>query len=73
MSDMTPYPFCGSTDIDASFARGYKGGDMSKPMIAAGCMDCSCTGPDVVMPNNGPGYKESIAAWNKRAEPKGKA
>lgn len=64
---MLPCPFCGSDDIDASFSRGYKGGDYTKPLIAAGCMKCGAVGPDVLLDSPRPGYKESAEAWNRRA------
>ncbi len=70
--ELLPCPFCGGTNIDESFARGFEGGDVSKPFIAAGCYDCDATGPDVSVPNGENGYKESIKAWNTRAIVEGK-
>lgn len=65
-------PFCGSNDIDLAFSRGFDGGDESKPIISAGCMNCGTCGPDVPVPKTGKietGYEESAAAWNNRAAP----
>ena len=65
--ELAPCPFCGSKNVDSSFARGYTGGDTTKSDIAAGCFDCGCTGPTVSVPANSNGYEQAIAAWNKRA------
>jgi Lar family restriction alleviation protein len=67
MNKLKPCPFCGGDDTDASFSRGWKGGDRSKPTIAAGCYGCGAVGPDVLV-NSGSGYAESTEAWNKRHE-----
>lgn len=61
-----PCPFCGATNIDLSFARGFKGGDESKPIIGAGCSSCGATGPLVEF-ESVTGYEEAQTAWDKRA------
>lgn len=66
--ELKPCPFCGGTHIDEAFARGYEGGDESKPIISAGFWDCSSTGPDVRVPAGENGYKQAIEAWNQRGE-----
>ena len=63
-----PCPFCGGSDIDEAFVRGYKSGDQSQPVIAAGCHSCGASGPDTNVPDHSTGYKESINKWNDRAE-----
>lgn len=59
-------PFCGSNNTDPAFARGFAGGDETKPEIAAGCFNCGCTGPSVLVPSGSNGYAQSAAAWNRR-------
>jgi len=66
MSYLKDCPFCGSSNIDVSFARGFEGGDEKKPNIGAGCMDCGACAPMVLNPKNQTGYKESAEAWNKQ-------
>ena len=66
MEQLKPCPFCGSIDIDASFMRGYRRGDNTQPIIAAGCNDCGAVGPDVSVPDHSTGYPESLEKWNKR-------
>jgi hypothetical protein len=61
-----PCPFCGSSKIDLSMARGFESGDESKPVIGAGCWKCGAVGP-MVQFESATGYKESQAAWDKRA------
>lgn len=68
--NLKPCPFCGSKYIDESFSRGYFGGDRSRPVIAAGCMNCNACGPDVEITNTENGYNESIQAWNTRSNDK---
>ena len=62
-----PCPWCGSDRIDAGYSRGYAQGDRKRPEIAAGCWDCSATGPVVLVPENSMGYAESAAKWNTMA------
>lgn len=64
---MLPCPFCGSTNTDQSMVCGYETGDLTQPIIAAGCYDCGATGGSVRVPDHSTGYNEAIAAWNKRA------
>lgn len=64
---MLPCPFCGSTNTDESMVRGYEAGDLTQPIIAAGCYDCGATGGSVRVPDHSTGYKEAVSAWNKRA------
>lgn len=59
-------PFCGSNEVDPSFVRGYEYGDLSQPIIAAGCMECGASGKSVNVPDHSTGYKEAADAWNKR-------
>lgn len=65
MSDeLKPCPFCGGEDIDGDFVIGHQGGDITKPLVASGCWNCSACGPDK------PTKQEAIEAWNKRAPTK---
>ena len=63
----THCPFCGSDDIDPSFARGYERGDMTQPTIAAGCNSCGATGPTVRVPDHSTGYAEAADKWDDRS------
>lgn len=64
--ELKPCPFCGGDKIDESMLRGYKGGDKTQPVVAAGCWDCGAIGPDTVLSDVTTGYEEAIAAWNRR-------
>jgi Lar family restriction alleviation protein len=64
---MLDCPFCGSTNTDELMVRGYEAGDLTQPIIAAGCYDCGATGGSVRVPDHSTGYKEAVAAWNTRA------
>lgn len=55
-----PCPFCGSADVDARFAVGYAAGDLTKRTYAAGCNNCSATGPGCASP------EASLVAWERR-------
>lgn len=63
---MLPCPFCGSENTDESMSLGYKVGDQSQPVIAAGCYDCGALGPEVLVPDHSNGYGQSISRWNTR-------
>lgn len=60
-------PFCGRDDIYPSFVRGYQAGNLSQPIISAGCMDCGALGKIVNVPDHSTGYAEAAEAWNSRA------
>ncbi|KGE78246.1 Lar family restriction alleviation protein [Halomonas salina] len=68
---LLPCPFCGSHDTDPAFLRGYKQGDQSQPIIAAGCMECGATGAAVPVPDHSTGHEGAAAAWNRRHTPEG--
>lgn len=57
-SAMLPCPFCGGSDVDASFASTLN--DNDEPGQNAGCMNCGAGGPDATSD------AEAIAAWNAR-------
>ncbi|WP_417329213.1 Lar family restriction alleviation protein [Halomonas cupida] len=71
MSELLPCPFCGSQDTDPAFSRGYAKGDMTQPVIAAGCMSCGASGADVPVPDHSTGYEQAAEAWNRRHVPEG--
>ena len=60
-------PFCGGSNIDPAMVRGYKAGDSTQPVIAAGCWDCGATGATVDVPDHSTGYVAAAEAWNRRA------
>lgn len=66
LSGLLCCPFCGSSNVDPAFSRGYAKGDMTQPVVAAGCFDCGATGPDVPVPDHSTGYKEAAKKWNLR-------
>ena len=57
--ELLPCPFCGGTDIDASYSLAGNGD------INAGCMTCGASGPDAKTQEPG----ESAKAWNRRSSP----
>ena len=59
MSELRECPFCGSDDIDSSFAQGT---DITgyRTTYGAGCNDCGGCGPMSEEP------EEAIKAWNQR-------
>lgn len=65
--ELKPCPFCGSKEIDASMVRGYQAGDMTQPIIAAGCWACGAIGKSVLVPDHSTGYQEAADAWNMRS------
>ncbi len=65
-AELLPCPFCGGANIDPAMARGFKGGDKSKPIVAAGCWECGAIGPMVPVESSPTGYVDAAAAWNTR-------
>jgi len=54
---LLPCPFCGGTDIDASFSLAGNGD------INAGCMTCGASGPDANTQDEGESVKGQVGRY----------